>query len=160
VPTEYCSLADRLGSRANEFWPAYIASIRYPPFKPFHLLKVPLQELPQVRLLTCPAFSNLISFQIIFTLQVVRKPASIPVSLASLHLLQQSISTFAMRMHMISENLGSISTRLSALRKLYEAENIQNKVVDGITPFPENAQSIGDGISLEFRYFIYILQTR
>ena len=98
------------------------------------------------------------SLQIIFTLQIVKKPASIPVSLASLHLLQQSISTFAMRMHEISEDVGSISTRLSKLRKLYEAENIPNKVEDGITPFPENAQSIGDGISLEFRYFIYIPQ--
>jgi hypothetical protein len=97
-------------------------------------------------------------FQIIFTLQVVRKPASIPVSLASLHLLQQSISTFAMRMHQISANVGSISTRLSDLRKLYEAENIPNKVVDGTTPFPENAQSIGDGISLEFRCFIFLPQ--
>ena len=100
------------------------------------------------------------SFQIVFTLQVVKKPASIPVSLASLHLLQQSISTFAMRMHHISHNVGSIATRLSDLRRLYEAENIPNKVEDGITPFPENAQSIGDGISLEFRYFIYLPQIR
>ena len=47
--------------------------------------------------------------------------------------------------------MGSISDRLSSLRKLYEAENIPNKIVDGTIPFPENAQSIGDGISLEFR---------
>ena len=156
VSAEYCSLADRLASRANEFWTAYYASWRCPTFKPIHLLKVPLQELPQVRPLKCPAFSILIFVQIIFTLQVVQKPSSIPVSLASLHLLQESIRTFSMRMHIISENVGSISTRLSDLRKLYEAENIPNKVVDGITPFPENAQSIGDGISLEFRYFIYL----
>ena len=100
------------------------------------------------------------SFQIIFTLQVVKKPASIPVSLASLHLLQQSISTFARRMQGISQEVGSVSTYLSKLRKLYDAENIPNKVKDGITPFPENAQSICDGISLEFRYFIYIPQIR
>ena len=91
------------------------------------------------------------SFQIIFTLQAVRKPTSIPVSLASLHLLQQSLSTFVMRINDILRNAGSISDRLSSLRKLYEAENIPNKVVDGTIPFPENAQSIGDGISLEFR---------
>ena len=91
------------------------------------------------------------SFQIIFTLQAVRKPTSIPVSLASLHLLQQSLSTFVMRINDILRNAGSISDRLSSLRKLYEAENIPNKVVDGTVPFPENAQSIGDGISLEFR---------
>jgi hypothetical protein len=65
-----------------------------------------------------------------------------------------------MRMHYISENVGSISTRLSNLRKLYEADYIPNKVVDGGTPFPENAQSIGDGISIEFRYFIFIPHIR
>ena len=75
-------------------------------------------------------------------------------------MLQQSIRTFAMRMHHMSEEVGSISTRVSNLRRLYEAENIPNIVVDGMTPFPENAQSIGDGISLEFRYFIYIQQIR
>ena len=91
------------------------------------------------------------SFQIIFTLQAVQKPSSIPVSLASLHLLRQSLGTFARRITDISYNVGNIYTRLSSLRKLYEAEKIPNKVVDGTIPFPENAQSIGDGISLEFR---------
>ena len=76
---------------------------------------------------------------------------SIPVSLASLHLLQQSLRTFTARINYITQNAGSISAHLSDLRKLYEAENIANKIVDGATPFPENAQSMGDGISLEFR---------
>ena len=148
---EYGVLADRLGSRANQFWEAYMSFLRYPSFEPIHLLKVPLSELPQVRSLKHPTFSKLMSFQIIFTLQVVRKPTSIPVSLASLHLLQRSLGAFAARIKIILQNAGSVSTQLSELRKLYEAENIENKVVDGTTPFPENAQSIGDGISLEFR---------
>ena len=91
------------------------------------------------------------SLQIMFTLQAVRKPTSLPVSLASLNLLEQSLSSFVYRIHDILQNMGSISDRLSSLRKLYESENIPNKVVDGTAPFPENAQSIGDGISLEFR---------
>jgi hypothetical protein len=90
-------------------------------------------------------------FKIIFTLQAAKKPTSIPVSLASLHLLQQSLGTFVSRITDIFLSMGGISARLSNLRKLYEAENIPNKVVDGTTPFPENAQSIGDGILLEFR---------
>ena len=98
------------------------------------------------------------SFQIIFTLQAVQKPSSIPVSLASLHLLRQSLGTFARRITDISYNVGNIYTRLSSIRKLYEAEKIPNKVVDGTIPFPENAQSIGDGISLEFKYFLHLLQ--
>ena len=46
----------------------------------------------------------------------------------------------------------NVSERLLALRRLYEAENIVNQVADGNVPYPENAKSIRDGISLEFRY--------
>ncbi|KAH9030697.1 hypothetical protein EDB85DRAFT_1891504 [Lactarius pseudohatsudake] len=123
VPTEYRSLADRLRDRVKDFWSAYSSSRRNVDFAPIRLLRVPIQELPQI----------------IFTLQVVQKPSSIPVSLASLHLLQQSSSTFMMRIHEILQDVESISTRLSNLRNLYEAENIANKVIDGIIPFPENA---------------------
>jgi hypothetical protein len=51
VSAEYCSLADRLGGHANDFWSIYFSSItrRYHTFEPIHLLKVPLEELPQVR---------------------------------------------------------------------------------------------------------------
>ncbi|KAH9001450.1 HlyB/MsbA family ABC transporter [Lactarius akahatsu] len=132
---EYCSLANKLRGRAKDFWSTYSSSRRIETFEPIRLLRIPIQELPQI----------------IFTLQVVQKPSSIPVSLASLPLLQQSSSTFMMRINEILQDVESISTRLSSLRNLYEAENIANKVVDGTIPFPENAQSIGDGISLEFR---------
>ncbi|KAH8993526.1 HlyB/MsbA family ABC transporter [Lactarius akahatsu] len=135
LTAEYRSLADRLGGRANDFWTAYFSYVRTPTLEPISLLRVPLKELPQI----------------IFTFQAVKKPMSIPVSLASLHLLQQSSDTFMMSIDVIFETMGSISDRLSSLRKLYEAENIPNKVVDGTIPFPENAQSISDGISLEFR---------
>ncbi|KAF8264168.1 P-loop containing nucleoside triphosphate hydrolase protein [Lactarius quietus] len=137
LTAEYCGLADRLGSRADGSWSIHVSSMMWKVqnFKPIHLLRVPLEELPQI----------------IFTLQAVQKPASLPVSIASFHLLKQSLSTFARRIKSISQIMGGISARLSSLRKLYEAENISNKVVDGTTPFPENAQSIGDGISLEFR---------
>ncbi len=50
------------------------------------------------------------------------------------------------------EQTGNMSDRLSALRQLYEAENIVNIVTDGTKPFPENEQSIRDGITIEFRY--------
>jgi hypothetical protein len=48
---------------------------------------------------------------------------------------------------------GNTSNQLSTLRKLYEVGNIANQVADGSVPFPENEQSIRDGISLEFKYF-------
>ncbi|KAI9437632.1 HlyB/MsbA family ABC transporter [Lactarius indigo] len=135
LTAEYRSLADRLGDRANDFWTAYLSYVRTPTLEPMSLLRVPLKELPQI----------------VFTLQAVKKPMSIPVSLASLHLLQQSSSTFARSINDIFQKMGSISDRLASLRKLYEVDNIPNKVVDGTIPFPENARSISDGISLEFR---------
>lgn len=135
LTAEYCSLANRLGNRARDFWSAYFVSSRYQNFEPLRLLMVPLSELPQI----------------IFTLRAVRKPSSIPISLASLHLMQESSSTFVRRINGLLRNMGGISTQLSDLRKLYEAENIANKIADGTVPFPENAQSISDGISLEFR---------
>jgi hypothetical protein len=49
---------------------------------------------------------------------------------------------------------GNFSEQLLSLRKLFEANNIPNKIADGTIPFPENQQSIRDGISLEFRYFV------
>ncbi|KAH9034133.1 HlyB/MsbA family ABC transporter [Lactarius hengduanensis] len=135
LTAEYRGLADRLGGRANDFRTAYYSYSSAPTFDLSTLLSISLTELPQI----------------IFTLQAVKKPMSIPVSLASLHLFQQSSNTFLMSIDDIFEKMGSISDQLSSLRKLYEAENIPNKVVDGTIPFPENAQSISDGISLEFR---------
>jgi hypothetical protein len=54
---------------------------------------------------------------------------------------------------MLADQTGSMSDRLSALRQLYEAGSIANTVADGTTPYPENQQSIRDGIAIEFRYF-------
>jgi hypothetical protein len=58
------------------------------------------------------------------------------------------------------QQTGNVSERLSALRKLYEVGNIPNQVIDGAVPFPENGQSIRDGISLEFRYVLLLVLSR
>jgi hypothetical protein len=57
------------------------------------------------------------------------------------------------------DQTGSLSERMTALRRLYEAGNIVNQVVDGNVPFPENEQSIRDGVSLEFRYFCLMISS-
>jgi hypothetical protein len=44
-----------------------------------------------------------------------------------------------------------MAEQLASVRRLYEIENISNKVVDGREPFPENRQKLNDGISVEFR---------
>jgi len=124
-------------------------------FQPMSLLKLPLSELPQVRIQIdhlC-SHSNANLLQIVFTLRAVQQPSSIPVNLASLHLMQRTSGMFISSVRTLVQNTGNISEYLSALRKLYEAGNIVNQVADGAVPFPQNEQLIRDGISLEFRYF-------
>ncbi|KAG1759101.1 P-loop containing nucleoside triphosphate hydrolase protein [Suillus occidentalis] len=89
---------------------------------------------------------------IFFTLRVVQKQMTIPVSLVSLVLIYQ-----------ISNSVGSLplskwpfdgitlTTQLANIRSVYAIENVKNKVVDGSKPFPENQQSLRSGISIEFR---------
>ncbi len=99
--------------------------------------------------LLVPAVLRLL--QIAFALRAVQQPSSIPISLASLHLMQEASESFMDHVTMLLSQAGDFSDQLLNLRKLLEASNITNKVVDGTIPFPENQQSIRDGISLEFR---------
>jgi hypothetical protein len=97
---------------------------------------------------------NLTSLQIFFAVRAIQEPSSIPISLASLHLMQQASDDFMGHISMLLSETGNFSDQLLSLRKLFESGNIPNKITDGTTPFPENQQLIGDGISLEFRYFV------
>jgi len=77
-----------------------------------------------------------------------------PLALASLTVTNMTFSSFASGKPL---QFGKVSlVRLLAdVRELYEMENIQNKVVDGTEPFPENKQSLRNGISVEFRWLYY-----
>ena len=75
-----------------------------------------------------------------------------PVSLASLHLIQESTNGFIGNIYELMSSTSSVSDQLAAVRKLYEVGNIKNKIEDGTVPFPEDASQIKSGISLEFRY--------
>ncbi len=80
-----------------------------------------------------------------------------PVSLASLNLLQQTTSHFSFTVWRLFDQTSSITEQLASVRKLYEVTNIPNRIQDGTVPFPENAQKIRNGVALEFRYIdIYV----
>lgn len=68
--------------------------------------------------------------------------------------MQEASDSFMAHVRTLLSNTGDFSEQLLNLRKLFEANNIPNKIADGTIPFPENQQSIRDGISLEFRYFV------
>jgi hypothetical protein len=90
--------------------------------------------------------------KIVFTLRAVQYPASIPISLASLNLITQTTQAFTFKIFNLFEETGSISDKLSNVRKVYEVGNIPNRIPDGVTPFPEAHQLLDMGLSIEFRY--------
>lgn len=148
---EYRELTLKLGNRAGDFWSLYND---WKSQSLFSLLRGPIDELPQVcPLHVLPFVSRLIHHtqQIVFTLRAVQYPSSIPVSLASLNLIQQTAQSFSHTIMWFAKEVGSVSERLANLRRLYEAENIENKIQDGTVPYPEDEQSVKSGIALEFR---------
>ena len=98
--------------------------------------------------------ANLRLLQVVFALRAVQQPSTIPISLASLHLMQEASDLFMAHVTTLLSQTRNFSEQLLDLRKLFEAANIPNKIADGTVPFPENQQSIRDGISLEFRYVV------
>lgn len=81
----------------------------------------------------------------------MQHPASIPVSLASLSLIQENTSNLTWTIGHFFEQTGSIADQLATVRKLYEVTNIPNRIPDGDQPFPDNAQKVKTGISVEFK---------
>lgn len=100
------------------------------------LLSVSLRELPEV----------------LYLLRAAEHPASIPVSIASMRLVQETTSNFIGAFMLFINESGSIAERFHKVRQLYEIENIPNKVVDGNISFPEDRQSLTSGMSVEFRF--------
>ncbi|KAG6332407.1 hypothetical protein ID866_6678 [Astraeus odoratus] len=99
------------------------------------ILREPLRELPQI----------------IFTLRAVQYPASIPISLASLTLINHASNSFSTTLFGLFGESFSLAEQFANVRKLYEITAIPNRIVDGTVPFPENQQTIARGISVEFR---------
>ncbi|KAG2157762.1 P-loop containing nucleoside triphosphate hydrolase protein [Suillus bovinus] len=88
--------------------------------------------------------------QVVFTLHVVKNPMKTPLSLASLIWITHAFNPSA-DIDVLSFNTLSLANHVPRIHAVYEIENMQNKVVDGTEPFPENQQSLANGISVEFR---------
>lgn len=107
--------------------------------------------------LVTPSFSSLVSVslhelpEVLYLLRAAEHPASMPVSIASMRLVQETTSSFTKAFMDFLAESGSIAERFHKVRQLYEIENIPNNVVDGSTSFPEDSQSLKSGMSVEFR---------
>jgi ABC-type multidrug transport system fused ATPase/permease subunit len=89
---------------------------------------------------------------IVFTWRIVQKQMTIPLSLVSLILIYQNSNSFGSPP--LSEMPSSaipLATKLTNIRSIYAIDNVKNRVVDGLEPFPEDRQSLRSGISIEFR---------
>ncbi|KAL7285975.1 hypothetical protein ACG7TL_001090 [Trametes sanguinea] len=136
VTEEFKKLSQKVGpDNAVDFMELRRVSRTRQRFGFFTFLQDPLRELPQI----------------VFTLRAVQYPASMPVSLASLNLLQQTTSQFSYTLWRFFEQTGSVTEQLATVRKLYDVAHIPNRIPDGTVPFPEDEQKIRNGVSLEFR---------
>lgn len=104
-----------------------------------------------------PSFSSFLSAslrelpEVLYLLRAAEHPASIPVSIASMRLVQETTSSFMSSLMSFLNESGSIAERFHKVRQLYEIENIPNSVVDGNISFPEDRQTLKSGMSVEFR---------
>ncbi|EKM60432.1 uncharacterized protein PHACADRAFT_109893 [Phanerochaete carnosa HHB-10118-sp] len=126
---------NRVGDYADDFYETYREYRNREQLGPGIFLRDSLSELPQIA----------------FALRAVQQPAFIPVSLASLSLIQENTSSLTWAIGRFFEQTGSIADQLATVRKLYESSHIPNRIRDGDTPFPEDTQKVHAGISVEFR---------
>lgn len=113
-----------------------------------------MRELPQVRASVFVSQRRLVDRRrkIVFTLRAVQYPASIPISIASLTLINHTANMFSSSLFALFGESFSLAEQFASVRKLYEISNIRNRIVDGNVSFPENQQDLRNGISIEFRY--------
>ncbi|KAF9242363.1 P-loop containing nucleoside triphosphate hydrolase protein [Melanogaster broomeanus] len=131
----YREAASRVGDDAGDFPEMRRAYVVRDRLTLMSILREPMRELPQI----------------VFTLRAVQYPASIPISLASLTLINHTANSFSSSLFSLFGESFSLAEQFASVRKLYEISNIPNRVVDGKIPFPENQQTLNHGISIEFR---------
>ncbi|KAH0838718.1 hypothetical protein J3R83DRAFT_7048 [Lanmaoa asiatica] len=149
----YRAAASRVGDNAGDFTEirnAYAAQDR---LTLMSILREPMRELPQVRASVFVSQWRLADRgrKIVFTLRAVQYPASIPISIASLTLINHAANTFSSSLFTLFGESFSLAEQFASVRKLYEISNVRNRIVDGKVSFPENQQALRHGISIEFR---------
>ncbi|KAJ8595027.1 P-loop containing nucleoside triphosphate hydrolase protein [Rhizopogon salebrosus TDB-379] len=135
ITAQFRESAHHVGDNAADFREVLRANAFKDSLSIWSLLREPMNQLPQI----------------VFCLRAVQKPMTIPLSLASMTLINQTSQSFTSTLFSLFGESFSLAEQFQDVRKLYEFENVPNKVVDGTEPFPEDQQSIRSGISLEFR---------
>lgn len=101
-----------------------------------HLGRIFFEELPHMML----AFLAL------------RTPQDLPLLLASMNVVESAVYRLSHSLDHLMRNGKDVFKLFSDVKLLYDLADIQNRVKDGSTPFPENARQTGlDGMRIEFR---------
>ncbi|KAI0329169.1 P-loop containing nucleoside triphosphate hydrolase protein [Cubamyces sp. BRFM 1775] len=133
--SEYETASESVGDADSEFRQWQLFGCVRNRFSIWSILRDSLDELPQI----------------FFTLRAVQYPANMPVSLASLQMVQETTRTFTYNIYELIHSTQSFASQLEQLRKLYEVAHVPNQVVDGTVPFPEDSAQVRSGFALEFR---------
>ncbi|KAG1809947.1 P-loop containing nucleoside triphosphate hydrolase protein [Suillus plorans] len=134
ITSQFHESAQRVGDDAGDFrevCEAYFMK-KFPSIT--SILRETLDELPQIA----------------FMLRAVRRPTTISSSFMSLVLVEHTFNSF-ISTHLSPYRIFGLVRMITDVRNIYELKNVQNKVVDGTEQFPENQQSLSNGISVEFR---------
>ncbi|KAI0668743.1 HlyB/MsbA family ABC transporter [Trametes maxima] len=134
--SEYERASDRLGDPDRDFIQWQTMGPKTMRERLLSLLRHIMTELPQVT----------------FTVQsMIYGPTSMPLSLATSHIVQSTTSMFTTNVWNLLASSQSLSGEFKLVRRLYLVTEIPNQIVDGRVPFPEDAAQVAYGFKLEFR---------
>ncbi|KAF8605012.1 P-loop containing nucleoside triphosphate hydrolase protein [Ceratobasidium sp. AG-I] len=138
LANEYHAAKTSVGDDAQDFWEAR----RYEKTKhkgnPVSLAMPLLRDLPQI----------------IFALRAIHTPATIPLSLAQLDLVQRNVGTFTNQLENLSHMIEGISYSFQTIQNLYSIIDIPNQIPDAeldAKPLTISAEEKVQGLSIEFR---------
>ena len=89
--------------------------------------------------------------QVYTCFKIVRSPAVVPFSLATVQLVNNSMSSLYTLLTSFTSRLENLSELIDKVRRFYDLLDCGNQIQDGIIPFPENQADISLGISVEFK---------
>ena len=85
----------------------------------------------------------------LFAVYAFLSKGSVP--LKALMLLEQSVTSLTYQLQDMFRDGKSIAGWLQTLRQVYDAVNIENKVVDGTVPYPRPGSNPEIGMKIEFK---------
>lgn len=138
LATEYHSARATVGDDAQDFWEARRFALTKSRGNPISLAMPLFRDLPQI----------------IFALRAIHTPASIPLSLAQLDLVQRNVNDFAGELENLSHMIEGVSYSFQTIQNLYSIIDIPNQIPDAepdAKPLTISDSEKIKGLSIEFQ---------